>query len=608
MPPTLVDQIAELNQKMDRLWDMARVQRDSEAFTPSSKNPFLRKINRVTSILQHPVVAHTLYNPHRGFVIDTRDPWKKGRLKVFVPMVHADTPEDDLPWAEKIEPYGGLEDHGSVLTLSAGTTVQVIFEAGFREAPLVMGCVHNVTRERGTGDQGLLMIEERRLWGGAPGRRTDAKNPRTNPDMKSLMPPWNNESYNTKDLAPGSKGTEQVATTTPNIYGFKSAEKHMVQWVDGDPKRSLFGKRLTIQSSRGSVLLFKDDEINTPAKIRDNPMIDDFKDMYPWGGYSAKPFNNHFIELRNTGVQMQSVGGHRVILSDEIEKDGTSNAWSAGWSPRGLMRSFVTIQSISEHKLILNDHEKANETRGPKDGAFLTTATGHFFGMQDDSMAKIAGKQRAIILWSTSGHRLEMNDYTAEVVSPRSGDGSVKHWIGRHKPSAKKAFFRLRSGWGQVIEMNDQGSQTENASQFIIIRNHNKDQGYKCKEYGPPWNYIRMQCVKNDRRFMIWGAGTFNISVCNRALRVVYMKNDYVGVHKGNKVARVFKGRIWERAEVGLVHWTTFGRIKLMVGRIIDDKLEFPLRQVIVRKKPYKCPVTGHVHFDTPSAHVFASE
>lgn len=610
MAEGLRSQVVKLQQMVDQLWRVANVQKESEAFTPSAKNPFLRKTSRIATMYQSPVVAHTLYNPQRAFVIDTRDPYRKGRVQIFCPMVHANIPEQDLPWAEKIEPFGSLEDHGSVFTPSAGSTVLVVFESGFREAPLIMGCIWNVTRDRSSGAEGgLMMIEERKLWGGAPGKRTDAKNQQTNSDPKYLMPPWNNESYNGKDLGSGTKSAPQYAPTTPNIYGIKTPQKHFLQFVDGDHLRKLWGKRVVLQTSRGSCLWMKDDALRKPDKLFENKMWDDHKDAYPGLKYpKAKPFNRHTIELKHTGIQLQSFGGHRLVLSDETEKDWSSNEWSDSYQPKGKMRSFVTIQSISEHKMLLNDWEKKEGIRGWKDGCFMVTATGHYFGMQDDSLQSMAGRKRAIILHSTSGHKLELNDYTAKVVRPRKGDGTVYHGTGTHKPTARKAWVKLSSGWGQWVELNDLGSQEKNARQYILIRNQNDDQKYECEDVGPPWNFIRMNCVTNNRRFVIWGAGTFMIHVCRQALRIIEKKNDFVGVKKGNKMVRVFEGRIWERAEVGIVHWTTFNRIKLMVGRIINKRLEFPIHPVVLAFKFWRCPLTGHVHCDRWSRHVFASE
>ena len=605
---SLQEDIVRMQEQLSVLMAMAKTQKESQEFTPSANNPFMRRPNRVSTIMSRPVIANSLYGVYRGFVVDTRDPYLMGRVKVFIPMIHADVSEEELPWVIKSEPFGSLEDQGSVNTPPAGSTVLVQFESGQRDCPIIMNCIHNVTRKKTNDGKegGFLFLEERNRWGAAPGQRSDKKNPETNPDKNYLMPPWNNESYNGKDMGAGDKNSLGYAPTIPHIYGYKTPEKHFLQFVDGDYKRQLFGKRVVLQTSRGSFLWMKDDEIRKPKEIFEQKFWDDFKDAYPGLMYSAQPFNNHKVELKHTGLQLQSYGGGRLVISDETEKDGQSNDWRTPYIPRGKMRSFIAIQSISEHKILLCDYEKSKDTRGRQDGIFLITATGHFIGMRDDSQAGQAAQEREIIVRSTSGHHLKLNDYTCKLVSPKKGDQTIYYSDGKFKSDAKRAYAELKSGWGQLIRLDDFGSQEDNAQQFILIRNNYKGKG-DCKQ-GPPWNFIRMNCVTGDKFFHIWGAGTFMIQVCHDAIRLIHKRNDLVIVEKGDKFTIVEKGVIFEHAEVGIIHWTTFNTIQLLVGRIINNELEFPAHPVVLAKEFWPCPLTFHVHNDTFSDHVFASE
>jgi hypothetical protein len=600
----LQQRIVDLEAMVGELWSRAEVQRNNEAFTPLSKNPFLRDPVQLKNILSKPLVTNALYGKHRGIVMNTKDPLHKGRVQVYCPSIHANIPEANLPWAEVASFFGSLEDQGSVFTPPAGSTVYVEFEGGSRESPVVSGAVHNMTRQRKASavEGGMLVSEERNLWGGAPGRRTDAKNTAVNPDLKSLMPPWRGESYDGIDQKPEVGG---VASTVPFVYGIKTPEKHFLQFVDGNSQDRLVGKRLVLQSSRGSCLWMKDDSLTTPDEIFNNPNWDDFHDAYPGLRYSAKPYNNHKIELKHTGLQAQSVGGARLIMSDETEIPMTANGWSAGWSPGGRMRSFVVLESITEHQIHLRDHERQPNMRSPEDGIFLLTASGNFMGMRDDTQGSIGGPQRGILLWSTSNHRIEMNDFTVQNASPRSGSGTVGYTQGTHTPNARRAYIRIRSGWGQIMELNDLGSQEENANQYIFIRNNN-DTPDDCD--GPPWNYIRMECVVSNKLFLMYGAGNFIINVCRNAFRIVQKGNDYVFLERGSHFTISDEGIVFHKAQRGIIEHTISGAIMMLVGRIIDRKLEFPPYPVVIAKNPFVCPFTSHLHYDEPSRHVFASE
>jgi hypothetical protein len=349
----------------------------------------------------------------------------------------------------------------------------------------------------------------------------------------------------------------------------------------------------------------KDDSFTPPDEIFKNEYWDDFHDAYPGLRYSVLPFNNHKIELKHTGLQLQSVGGARLIMSDETEEELTDNKWSAGWSPRGKFRSFMILESITEHQIHLRDHENIPNMRSAQDGIFCVTATGNFIGMRDDTQGSIGGPQRGILLWSTSDHRIEMNDHTVQNSSPRSGAGTVYYNQGRHTPNARRAFIRIKSGWGQSMEFNDLGSQEENAKQFILIRNQN-DTPDDC--LGPPWNFIRMECVVSNKLFLIYGAGNFVINVCRNAFRLVQKGSDFVNVQLGSHYTNVEEGIVFHKAYRGIVEHTITGAILMMVGRIINNNLEFPIHPVIIAKGPYVCPFTRHLHYDTPSAHVLASE
>ena len=73
----------------------------------------------------------------------------------------------------------------------------------------------------------------------------------------------------------------------------------------------------------------------------------------------------------------------------------------------------------------------------------MVTAYGNRIFLNDhDEKENYAGRQRGIIMQSTSTHRFEMIDHTNEQnVNPRI-QGNVP------APLAKKAYVRIRSGYG----------------------------------------------------------------------------------------------------------------------------------------------------------------
>jgi hypothetical protein len=572
-------------------------------FSSVSKDPFIRNPFKIREMSEKPLVRRALHGAHRGVVINTKDPMHKGRVKVYVPMIHANVPERNIPYAEVLSFFGSMDDQGSVFTPPAGSTVLVQFESGNRELPMVVGAIHNMTRGiSAQAETGLIIEEERHLWGGAPGRRTDAKNTTVNSDMKSLMPPWRGESYDGPDRKPGPAGDSEVP---PFIYGIKTPEKHFLQFVDGDSRDRKKGKRVVLQSSRGATLFIKDDSFTKPEEIFDNQYWDDKHDAYPGLKYSVRPFNGHKIELKHAGMQLQSVGGARIIFSDETEFPIEENEWNSGWSPRGRFRSFTALQSITEHTILLRDHEHTRNMRSDTDGIFAITATGNYIGLRDHTIGQRGGPKRGIIIWSTSNHTIELNDYTVKNTSPRKGSGTVDHHTGYHTPNAKRAYIRIRSGWGQVFEMNDLGSQENNANQFILLRNHNKITD-DCN--GPPWNYIRMECVRSRKLFTIYGAGNFVINVCRNALRLVQKGDDVVYVELKGHLTHCPEGSIRHICKTGIMEHTERGVIMMLVGRVLKRKLEFPTHRVIIGKDEWPCPFTGHMHRDTASRHVYASE
>ena len=124
---------------------------------------------------------------------------------------------------------------------------------------------------------------------------------------------------------------------------------------------------------------------------------------------------------------MKSATGHMIEMSD-LEKEGTPNVRS----------EYNAIKLLSAHgnRIELNDH---------------------------DETKCVAGEKRGITMESTSTHRFEMIDHTNEQCGPDRREGGVP------TPFAKKAYVKIRSGYGLEFLMRDDNSQLETQNQSIQI-------------------------------------------------------------------------------------------------------------------------------------------
>ena len=76
------------------------------------------------------------YGKYRGFVVDNRDPEKRGRLKLKVPTVLGD---QDTGWALPCLPFGGLANQGLFMIPEVDAQVWVEFEEGNLDHPIWVG-------------------------------------------------------------------------------------------------------------------------------------------------------------------------------------------------------------------------------------------------------------------------------------------------------------------------------------------------------------------------------------------------------------------------------------------------------------------------------------
>lgn len=528
---------------------------------PKALTPFNRNIKAATMAQGRAWTPMPLYGVHLAICVDTRDPWKDNRIMIYCPVIHnlknsSFLSESTLDWASPCSPFGSIDDVGCCFIPPEGSTVLIMFEGGDRSSPYYIGSTWIPAKADPETDEGdFSPSRERYRWGSGGQRNGDVKNGKIN----SLFPPWNNESYYGDDLKPEGTLTadetvgglninandtqniqvvgelEQTRTGVsgdgystqgwrsrdiPNIYGIKTPEKHFLQFVDGsfERERKLWGKRLVLQSSKGNILIFKDDNDQTAEEIFEHQYWDSFNDSLSTGGQPfSKVGNLHSVELNHTGVQLQSLGGGRLIIDDKIQGDlsPNQNNWVNGFpsSPESgqlLYRTMVRLESHTEHRITLSDHnEIQTNIRSPRDGIFLSTACGHFIGMIDHtSLEGKADTDRKIQIQSTSGHKLEMKDYQCSIQSP--GTRAIGRYAGvgqrgyrddgvydspNSKPDGQglgeRVCIKMTSGFGQFLLFEDGSNQQRPTEQYILLSN--------APGKNDPFNFFRMNQVTQQK-------------------------------------------------------------------------------------------------------------
>lgn len=555
----------------------------------------------------------TLYGVYLAFCVDTIDVWKMNRIRFFCPFLHnPERPVKELPWAYPISSMGGHDDCGLNWVPPAGSTVAIVFENGDRNAPYYLGTVWH--RNRGP--------EGRHNWLyssiSAPGEEYaniyegNRKGYLVGPnDESQVLPPWNTESYNGFDLNSivdfSNDPNARKRITYPNIYGFKTPEKHMFKMVDGDAKCNRKWKRLEIMSSCGNWMCFKDDHIhyggqwahtscgaepgdvsciegvgegspqeditrqqglisaaqegaeaNTgtqsaegydpkeklfcqgnksnskiigghpstsaegtkhkKSQVGDNPYFKHENECRPYKG--PKTPQNNKCDLPQTGIQFMSISGHTLVMDDSVEEPSGDMNWNRstrsfnfGCNNNYAGRSYW--KSATGHLFELSDAEipgSSSETRGENNYIKLLTATGNKLELNDHTIEDtcVAGNKRGIHLESTSKHTIDLCDDTNEQCSPKRKEGGIP------KSKSKKAYVRIRSGYGLEIMMNDAYSQEETQQQYLELKNPQKNNA--C---GP--HILRMQGSASSERSFIFlrAGGSYVISTCKNKVDIV---------------------------------------------------------------------------------------
>jgi hypothetical protein len=630
----------------------------------------------------------SLFGMYTALCINTIDPWKQNRVRYFSPLLHnVDTPADALPFAFPVSSMGGFDDSGLNWVPPAGSTLCLMFMNGNRHSAYYIGTAWH--RDRGPDGEHIFEYPIEEYQDNHEGHR---KGYLVGPnDGSQVFPPWNTESYNGNDidsLADFDDDPEaQQKITYPNIYGFKTPQKHSVKMVDGNYKCNHRWKRMEFFSSCGNYMIFKDDHIHNAGQWanQDNshrtifsaeelgieatcaglggdavdicndeggfPLEDmecaaagggggggggilsgiagalglgsaaagasgsgggetsnsSITDGHPSVGddngqnyenidYNLgtnKGYNPYFkhsqecrpidgpktpqnnkVMLPQTGIQFLSISGHTFGMDDSVEEPSGVPEWERskdpfdfGCSDKYLGKTFWI--SATGHKIVMSDVEnEESKLRGVDNYIRLLSATGNKIELNDHTVGQAdapgcppntAGEKRGISMQTTSNHVFEMIDNLNEQCGEARKEG------GTPNNKAKKAFVKIRTGYGLEMAFNDydrendkEGSQEKTINQYIQIfcpHTDNKERGphimrFQEKEDGPGQVYLKVGgdyiCQTYDQH--VTTVGDIEKNPSNRILNVSQhnlVETEEVHFHKA-------KVHVIQAEEVGL--------------------------------------------------------
>ncbi len=481
--------------------------------------------------------AETYFGLYIALCIDTLDPYKQGRVRMYSPLLNnPNTKVKALDWAYPISSLSGFDDSGSPWVPPASSMMCVMFERGSRSTPYYLGTTW--PRDRGpTGAHtwDYTIPEYYCIWEGH--RKGYLVGPN---DESQVLPPWNTENYNGPDVNKEMTGLEieKLPIHPPHIYGFKTPEKHMWKGVDGDPWCNRRWKRLEILSGGGGGwMMFKDDHMHPSGQWAhpdcgcngcgggdlsdcascDDPFVDccsskeDTSCDAGWKGECSNPWFKHQNECRpykgpgtpqnnradlpQTGIQFLSYGGHTFVMDDKVEEPEGIPNWERSLQPMNFgctnkCEGRTHWTSMTGHFVEFSDWEDAGSANQPGPRSVynhvkVQSACGLQMKMCDHTLPEcIAGENRGIWFTSTSNHVIQMCDDGTPHCSPRreiDPETSCQQGLEPGKrepkpnPDAKRGYIRLRTGYGLEIMMADFYSQKNTDQQYIQIFCPHKD-------------------------------------------------------------------------------------------------------------------------------------
>ena len=450
--------------------------------------------------------AETQFGLYTGLCIDTLDVWKQNRVRFFCPAYHdPKTPIKSLPWAFPVSAMGGFDDCGMNWIPPAGSTICILFEAGQRSSPYYIGTTwHRNRGPEGQNNFGFNIDEYYKISAGHRKGYLVGSN-----DESQVFPPWNTESYNGFDLSSvvdfADNPEAQKRMTHPNIYGFKTPEKHMWKGVDGDPNCNRRFKRIEMSSGGGGgYLCFKDDHLHGAqwahpscggvdgdiSCISGQGQGSILEDITRFQGLNSTEIGNTDFSLgggtksEDTSCGANIIGGHpstghpntkyfenQVGANPYFKHENECRPYRGPGTPQNnkfdlpqsgiqlLSRSgitFVMDDSVEEPQGVPNWEQSLEDFDFGCSNKFLgrtywKSATGHSIEMSDvEEESQLRGPDNYIRLMSAGGNKIELNDHT---IAQKDCPGCPPNVAGD-----KRGIF-LGSTSGHTIEMMDESNE-----------------------------------------------------------------------------------------------------------------------------------------------------
>lgn len=510
---SLTDKLSNLNQRL------AQVEERFADFGYNFKNIVQSEIK---TSFRGPPQADSILAMHTAICIETIDPMKQGRVRFFSPLLHApNTPTKALPWAYPISSQGGFDDCGCTWVPPAGTKLCLLFESGNRGWPYYIGTTWD--RDRSKGWNPIAVEEYEKIHRGHRGGYIIGKN------EIEVYPPWNTENYNGYDVYSQldfeNNPDAQTKITYPNIYGWKTPQKHMIKMVDGNYKCNFRWQRLEIKSAQGNHIILKDDRVHPTAQWAHpdcgcgggdasscndengepiekldqcpadadksscaNPYFKHRNECKPYQGPQNCQNNKvDKVTLPQSGIQFISLSGHTLWMDDSVSEPKGSNEWEKSLESfdygcpegEGVFKGKTVWKSAHGHQIMMSDVEPDGKPalRGDENFIRILTATGNKIELNDDTTScgctckncgcgcgeDNAGPKRGITMQSTSNHTFEMIDENNKQCSPNRKEG------GSPKNEATDAFVKIRTGYGLEIHMGDDNDQKKTQQQYIQV-------------------------------------------------------------------------------------------------------------------------------------------
>lgn len=293
------------------------------------------------------------------------------------------------------------------------------------------------------------------------------------------------------------------------------------------------------------------------SQVGANPYFKHRSECRPYRG-PGTPQNNR-IDLPQTGIQIMSISGHTFVMDDSVEEPSGKAEWERSMRPFdfGCNNHYVGRtywKSATGHLIEMSDIEQPvgepdAMLRGEDNYIRLLSAGGNKIELNDHTVSQkncpgcppnVAGKKRGIFLGSTSGHTIELHDETNEHCGPCRKEAGYSP-----VPKSKKAFVKIRSGYGLEMMYHDDNEQEKTVKQYIQIfapQKDNKVRGphierFQEKPSGPGLIFLRAGgnyiIMTYDNKIEIIGDEKENPS--NKIeyitkLKLVYTKDLYVNV------------------------------------------------------------------------------